>query len=139
MLEDGLQLCQAGDVPLLFPTIGSHLGYAYALTGRLAEAIPLLEQAVEQAAAREFVREQALRLVWLGEAYLLVSRFDEVTEFAARAFELSRGCKERGHEAWALRLLGEIAGRCQPPDIDQAITHYCRPGLHTCYRLSCAP
>ena len=47
------------------------LGAAYTLAGRIAEALPLLEQAVEQALAMHFMFDHALRVVWLGEAYLL--------------------------------------------------------------------
>jgi len=32
--------------------------------------------------------------------------------------------KGRGHQGWALRLLGEIASRCDPPDLDQAEAYY---------------
>jgi hypothetical protein len=32
--------------------------------------------------------------------------------------------KERGHEAWTLRLLGEIAAQGEPPDAEQVETHY---------------
>ena len=32
--------------------------------------------------------------------------------------------KGRGHQGWALRLLGEIASRCDPPTFDQAEGHY---------------
>ena len=41
-----------------------------------------------------------------------------------RALEQARDRKERGNEAWALRLLGEISMHGDPPDIDQAETHY---------------
>ena len=51
VLERSLGVCQAGDIQLLLPWVASFLGYAYALSGRLAEALPLLEQAVEQCAA----------------------------------------------------------------------------------------
>src|SRR5262249_55955264 len=37
---------------------------------------------------------------------------------------LSREHKERGHEAYALRLLGEITSRRAPPDVEQAENHY---------------
>ena len=32
--------------------------------------------------------------------------------------------KERGHEAWALRLLGDIAARRNPLDVEPAEAHY---------------
>ncbi len=47
-LEHALEVCQGVDSPLLFHAVGSALGYAYALSGRSAEAIPLLEEAVER-------------------------------------------------------------------------------------------
>ena len=43
---------------------------------------------------------------------------------AIRALELSQAHKERGHQAWALRLLGDIAMHRNPPDFEQAKTHY---------------
>jgi hypothetical protein len=51
MLEKSLGVCQAGDIQLMLPYVASYLGYAYTLSGRIAEALPLLEQAVEQSAA----------------------------------------------------------------------------------------
>ncbi|HEX2522738.1 MAG TPA: tetratricopeptide repeat protein, partial [Terriglobia bacterium] len=60
--------------------------------------------------------------------------------------------KERGYEAWALRLLGEIAAHNEPPDVPAAEEHYhqaialaeelgmrpliarCHVGLGTLYR-----
>jgi hypothetical protein len=47
-LARSLEVCQAGDIGLLLPWVASALGYANLLAGRLAEALPLLEQAVEQ-------------------------------------------------------------------------------------------
>lgn len=32
--------------------------------------------------------------------------------------------RERGHEAWTLRLLGEIAAHRAPPDVDEATALY---------------
>lgn len=49
LLERALPLCQS--VPYYFPWIASALGYAYALSGRVAEALPIQEQAVQQAAS----------------------------------------------------------------------------------------
>ena len=46
-LEHALEVCQGVDSPPLFHAVSSALGYAYALSGRSAEAIPLLEEAVE--------------------------------------------------------------------------------------------
>jgi hypothetical protein len=37
---------------------------------------------------------------------------------------LARERGERGHEAWALRLLGEIASHHQRPDVAAADAHY---------------
>ena len=41
-----------------------------------------------------------------------------------QAHALVRTRKERGHEAWTLRLLGEIAAPRESPDAEQAETHY---------------
>ena len=61
---------------------------------------------------------------YLSEAYLLAGRMQEAVQLAGRALDLARAHKERGHEAWALRLLGEIGAHQAPPEIEPATLHY---------------
>jgi tetratricopeptide (TPR) repeat protein len=70
------------------------------------------------------VAHQSIGGAYLSEAYLLAGRIDDAIHFAERALDLSRNHKERGHRAWALRLLGEIALRSDPPDVETAGGHY---------------
>ena len=58
--------------------------------------------------------DHALRVAWLSEAYLLAGRLDEAYTQAQHALEFSRAHQERGHEAYALRLLGEFHARHDP-------------------------
>ncbi len=124
VLERGLVLDQVENLPLLFPFVAAPLGLAYAQSGRTAEALPLLEQAVEQAAAMKLVANQSLRVIWLGEAHGLAGRFDAATEQARRALALSHGQGERAHQAYALRLLAEIASDRDTPDVKAAEASY---------------
>ena len=98
--------------------MSSTLAYAYALSGRSAEAIPLLEEAVE---CPVMVNEgHSLRCIWLSEAYLLAGRRSGCRAAAQRALGLARRHKERGHEAYTLLLLGEIAAREDPVVVGKA-------------------
>jgi tetratricopeptide (TPR) repeat protein len=124
VLERGLALAQEAHFRLLVPFVASALGAAYALAGRIAEALPLLEQAVEQAMAIRFMHYHALRVVWLGEAYLRAGRLDEAYTQAQHALEFSRAHQERSHEAYALRLLGEVIAHRDPPQGTQAAAYY---------------
>ncbi len=67
---------------------------------------------------------QSQRTIWLSEAYLLAGREADARAAAQRALGLARQHKERGHEAYTLRLLGEIAAREDPLDIGKAENHY---------------
>jgi tetratricopeptide (TPR) repeat protein len=100
------------------------LGLAYAQSGRLAEGLPLLEQAVEQSAAMQIVLLHTLWLIHLSEGHRLAGRLDEAAHGALRALELARAYQERGHQVYALRLLGEVAAHREPPEIEPAETHY---------------
>jgi predicted ATPase len=123
-LERSLGVCQAGDIQLILPFVASLLGYAYALSERLAEALPLLEQAVEQSAAAKYMILYPLFVAHLGEAYLLAGRIADASQQAQQALERARDLKQRGYEAYTLRLLGAIAAQRQPPDAESAAAAY---------------
>src|SRR5262245_29814516 len=108
VLERGFRLCEEVHSPFLFPWIATHWAYASGLSGRVAEALPLFEQAVERAAEMRLLVYQSQRLAWLSEITLLSGRRDDAVRLGERALELARTHKERGEEAWALRLLGQI-------------------------------
>jgi class 3 adenylate cyclase/tetratricopeptide (TPR) repeat protein len=124
VLERGLELCKTWNIRVWFPLVASALGYAYALSGRAVDALPLLEQAIDQHATIGRLGGHSLRVAWLGEAHLLAGRPEAAVAVATRALGLSRVHGERGHEAWALRLMGEIASRRHPGDAETAKASY---------------
>jgi tetratricopeptide (TPR) repeat protein len=124
ILTGGLELCRVWDIRFWFPMLASPLGYAYALSGQMAEALPRLEQAMEQVAAMNIMGGYALYVARLSEAYMLAGRLEDAMPCARCALALARTHKERGHEAYALRLLGEIPVHRDPPEVEPAETHY---------------
>ena len=108
VLERGFRLCEEARSLFLFPWIAAQWAYASGLSGRVAEALPLFEQAVERAAGMRLLVYQSQRIAWLSEITLLSGRRDDAVRLGERALDLARTHKERGEEAWALRLLAQI-------------------------------
>lgn len=50
----------------------------------------------------------------IGETYLAVDRLADAHDVAERVLDLARERDQVNCEAWALRLLGEVAGRRDP-------------------------
>src|SRR5262249_15086208 len=123
-LERGLAICEAAGASLLLPRFRSGLGYACALAGRLPEGLSSLERGVEQGRAIRLMMMHALWTVWLSEGYLLAGRRADACNAAEAALTLARAHSERANEARALRLLGEIATRAEPTDVEQAESYY---------------
>jgi len=84
-------------------------GYAYALQGRIEEALAQLQLGERHAVGEFGGASRAHWFVQLGEAYLLIGQRGEAINWAAQALELAHRCDERGHLAWTLRLMGDIA------------------------------
>jgi class 3 adenylate cyclase/tetratricopeptide (TPR) repeat protein len=120
VLERALELCRTWDTQLRlwFLGVAPSLGHAYALSGKAAQAITLLEQAMEQAAARKMMFAQPLRLGWLAHAHLQAGRAPEARRLARQALDLARHQRERGHEVWIHGIIGEIAAH--EPDVAAA-------------------
>ena len=55
---------------------------------------------------------------------MLAGRLEEAHTLAEHTLALARAHQERGHQAYALRLLGEAATRSDPPDAEQAELYY---------------
>jgi tetratricopeptide (TPR) repeat protein len=104
--------------------IASSLGAAYALAGHTSQALPLLDQALERVDTGSRLFPHALVLTELSEACLLVGRVDEASALAGHLIEISRAYTGSGYQAHAWRLLGEVALRHEPLDVDQAAAHY---------------
>jgi tetratricopeptide (TPR) repeat protein len=106
------------------PIVASYLGLALTRRGRVTDGIAYLDQAIRDAAAIGRVDQHALRLTYLGEAYLDAGRHEEATMAATRAATFAREHEARGEEAWATRLLAEIAWRVDRGGVDTAIRRY---------------
>ncbi len=122
-LERAVELCRVAQVRYFFDVTAAHLGYAYALSGRLPEGVILMEEAFADSAATG-TGHHPLLLAYLGEAHLLAGRRDDALAVARRGLDLAHRQKERGNEAWVLRLLGEIAAHPDAPDGQMADGHY---------------
>ena len=120
------KICSANNIQVLLPHIASNLGYAYALAGRVEDALPLIEKADEQSKLSGRKAAWALRLTWLGQASLLGHQIGKAREQAQRAMALAVDAGERGYEAWALKLLGDIALRKDSPEPEQPEKYYDR-------------
>jgi predicted ATPase/class 3 adenylate cyclase len=119
LLTRGLAICQERSILEWFPRLASSLGVVRALQGRLDDALPLLEQAG--------ARAESMGITWhplwgvrLGEVYVLAGRLDDAERLGQRARDLAIAHKERGHQAYSFRLLGEIAARRDPPALESA-------------------
>ena len=123
-LEQGLVVARLEKIHFLAPFITGPLGAACAVAGELDRAIAVLEQTVEQAVTMRLVANHALRLVWLGEAYLLAGRPESALDMARRALQAAEERHETGQRAYAHRLLGDIAARADQPDVPAAESAY---------------
>jgi len=123
-LERAVELCRV-EVRVLFDITAAHLGYAYALSGRFEEGVILIEEALVDPESTGTIHHPLL-LAYLGEAHLLAGHPGDAIAVARRALDMAHRQKERGSEAWGLRLLGDIARKDDPPDPGAAEAHYNR-------------
>ena len=135
-LERAMAL-HTSDQSAWYPMTAGALGFAYAMTGRLAEALPLLEQAVERAQRVDRRRETQWR-AYLSAAYLRAGRFHEAHAMAEQLLALGRERSERSTEARGRHLLGEIAMHCDPLPAKEAEAHY-RQALAVAEELGMRP
>ena len=119
-LERAHALCRDWTVPVLSPVTSGFLGYAYVLSGRVAEGLSLLEQGKKDADSSGLALYHSRLSVWLGEAFMRADRREDALAQAERALVLTRERGERGLEASVLWLLGEISSRGPAPEDERS-------------------
>jgi class 3 adenylate cyclase/tetratricopeptide (TPR) repeat protein len=124
VLERGLDICREWRITVWVPRYACDLGSAYAYSARLDDALPLLEEAVAKADDMKFAVHESSLVAALSEGYLLAGRAADAATSAQRALDLARAHRERGHEAWVHRLLGEIQSRGHPLNAETAKEEY---------------
>jgi tetratricopeptide (TPR) repeat protein len=100
-LERAVSMCQDADHQTFFPLMAAILGAAYTLSGRIADAVPLLTQAMEQTTATEMAGFQALCRLPLSEAQLVAGLLEE-------AHTLAEALGMRPLQAHCHRVLGTL-------------------------------
>jgi tetratricopeptide (TPR) repeat protein len=125
MLEEALALAGEGkNLPLLLPMAMWPLGYAQAQSGRVADGLALIRQALVAYESLGMFLFQPIVSVHLGEICLLDGRSDEAHALGQHALAVTRERGQRGYEAVALRLLGEAAAYSDRPGITRAEEYY---------------
>src|SRR5206468_4726082 len=123
-LERGLEACRRKHLTVWLPIPLSLLGLAFVRMDHVHEGLRLLEDGV--AVSRELgIRAYlAAWLVNLAEGYLADGQHARALETAREALDMAREHGERGHEAQALQVLGDIAARGAAPNPPEARARY---------------
>jgi tetratricopeptide (TPR) repeat protein len=124
LVERAVALGRDWNITTYNPIALASLGHLYAWSGRIEEGLSWLQQALTASESTGTGFLQSIGVVQLGEAYLLADRGESARASADRALRLARQRGERGHEAWALHLLGEIAAHPDHPDVATAEAHH---------------
>jgi len=122
-LEQALMLARTRSIRSPQAASTSFLGYAYTLGGRVREGVALLEEALDLAASVKFIPCISQWTGWLAEANLLQGRTADATWHAERSLQLALEHKESAYEAFAHRILGELASRRESAEAIKAEEH----------------
>ena len=124
LTERAFALSREWNLGQLSPMVGDVLGHFYALSGRVAEGLVLLEEALGAMESMAMIQWRSPLIARLGETYLLADRPEDALALMERGLTLARRHGHRGAEAWALRLLGDIASHHAGHDAATAEAHY---------------
>jgi tetratricopeptide (TPR) repeat protein len=124
LLQPSLDACREKHLDVWRPIPSSLLGLTLALRGHVDSALPLLEDGVHLSEVLGINAYLALWTLHKAEGLLAAGEPARAGEAARHALDLAIAHKERGHQAWAWRLLGEVASREGGAALARAEEHY---------------
>jgi tetratricopeptide (TPR) repeat protein len=122
LLEGALERCRAYALHDWLGPVAMRLGFAYALAGRPADGIPLLEEGAAHCEATHNLTGQPTRLAGLAHAYLLAGRLGDAEQTACRGVSLARTLSQPAGEAWCSWAAGAIAAAVKDGTVSE--THF---------------
>jgi class 3 adenylate cyclase/tetratricopeptide (TPR) repeat protein len=123
-LSRSLELCEQANLTVWQPIASALLGATLVALDRKDEGQALLREAVRRAEALGVMAYLARWMVLLGEGLLARGDVAGARAAADRAIELSLAHGERGHEAMAWRLIGDVAAQGPVSDFASAREAY---------------
>lgn len=124
-LRKAADLVEAWSLTYLSPFIKGFYGHVLVLDGDLENGTRQLEEANELYASMGLGLFRSLVGMQLGEAYLFARRIEEAQTVTNRSLSLARKRGEQGHEAYGLRILGDIISASNEAGaIETALTNY---------------
>jgi tetratricopeptide (TPR) repeat protein len=124
LLRRGLTLANDREVADLVPGVMARLGHVLTLSGRTAEGLSLLAEAISLNESMGRRGSHSLLMTYFGEGCVLAGRLEDAQASAGQALAHARERGERGEEAYALRLHGEVASHLNPRDTQTAAAHF---------------
>lgn len=130
ILERGLKVCDAAEIPVQRPLLVSCLAVANAFVGRLDVALALLERGNDANHAVLAVDKgqaplgKALSTVWDVQTLILTGQLGEAEMLAQQGLNFFRDGKDRGSEAWLRYLQGEIFSHGDGSQSARALASY---------------
>lgn len=118
-LEAAMERCLSSNVSVLLPRLSAALAVAYALEGRVEDAVLRADQREEDSGAAI----RAMSMLLSGEALLVAGRADAARVRAEALVAHSRATTQPGAEAWGLHLLASaLAAEGCGEEADKVLT-----------------
>jgi class 3 adenylate cyclase/tetratricopeptide (TPR) repeat protein len=122
--KTGLQACERWSLRFWFSRLASGLGMAKALGGDGDAALSLLEAALREAQSMHLRVDASPLSERLATVHLLSGRYAMAESEACHALQLAVQSRAEGHQAWALRLLGEVFSANERPDWERVMSSF---------------
>ena len=123
-LARALAICRDSNLTVWQAIPAALLGQCLVSLDRKDEGLSLLEEGVRLSDEIGIKAYLARWATLLGEGFLATGDAQRSAEIGERALDLARAHGERGHEAAALRLLGDLAAAQEPPLLTTAAERY---------------
>ncbi len=123
VLERGLALCREMGIRFALPYVAVFLSSAYLGIRNASDAVLLMEEAAGAMTAMRILGFHSRVKSSMAEAYSVLGRISESRDQAEQAVALARAQRQRGWEAWALKVLGDVSSHA-PAEAEQAEDAY---------------